>query len=346
MRRRGLVSVLTAVTIVAAACSPNPSASPGGSTAAVASSGPGAGTCAKMNYVPYVFHVPPTIPLIAVFEKGVNDAARDYSGPPYCIKTAFLAPPGFDTAKEAQLLDAALAQSPAAIAVSLPDASALEPGIKRALEAGIPVVITDTGGTESLQLGDLVIAYVAQDETPVSVEHGKRLAAAGAKNVMCVNDNPGTSALSVRCKGILDGMTAGGGTSKEVGASNADPIAMKNALEAALRADPTIDGIDGVFTGDYQVALQAVQELGISDRIKAVGSFDYQPGLDVLNDIKAGKVTFATSIDPYMQGYVPMMLLALWLANHSIPNYHALTATGGIFVDKTNVDVFIKLAGG
>jgi simple sugar transport system substrate-binding protein len=342
MRRLRLVAVLTAVTIVSAACSPtaSPVSSPGQSGAT------GSSTCTEQRYVPYVFHVPPSIPLIAVFEKGVNDAARDFSGPPYCIRTAFLAPPGFDTAKEAEILDAALAQNPAAIAVSVPDMSALGPGIKRALDAGIPVVTTNTGEVETLQLGDLVIAYVAGDEYPVAFEHGRRFAALGAKNVMCVNDNPGTSALTVRCNGIHDAMVEAGGTSKEIGASNADLVAMKNTLEAALRADPTFDAIGGVYSGDYQVALQAIDELGIGDRIKAVGSVEFQPGLEVLNDIKAGKLAFATSIDPYMQGYVPIMLLALWLENNSIPNYRTITKMGGIFVDKSNVDHFITLSGG
>jgi simple sugar transport system substrate-binding protein len=332
MHSRFTVSLAT-LALLAAACSAAPSTAPGASGAT--------GTCTSTRYVPYVFHVPPSIPFISVFKKGMDQAAADFAGPPYCIKTEFLAPDKFDTAQMAQILDAALAKNPQALVVAFPDASALEPGIKRALDKGLPVITVNTGQEEALALG--VLTHVAEDEVSVSQLHGRLFAEAGAKAVMCVNDNPGTSVLTVRCNGIEASMKAAGGTSFEFPASNADSVQMKNALIAGLRAHPEVDAIAGLYSGDYQIGLQAIEAVGKKGQIK-VGIFDWQPGTQALDDIKAGNLLFASSQGPYLQGYVPIQLMALQLAFHQIPNEHALTNTGGAIANKDNVDIYLELA--
>ncbi len=344
--RKAVAIVATAAILTACGSNtPSQSSAAGGAASAAAPAASAAAapatSCDKPNYVPYVFHVPPSIPFIAVFKKGVDQAAKDYSGPPYCITTEFLAPDKFDTAQQAQILDAALAKSPVALALAFPDKSALGPGLKRALDSGIPVITVNAGEEDALAAG--VLTHVAEDETSVSFNHGARFAAAGAKSVMCVNDNPGTNVLTLRCDNIKKAMEAGGGTSFELPASNADPLQMKNALIAGLTSHPDVDAIGGVYSGDYQIALQAIDAVGKTGKIM-VGVFDWQPGTQVLDDIKAGKVLFASSQGPFLQGYLPIQLLALQLIYKQIPNTHQLTNSGGVFADKTNADQYLELA--
>jgi simple sugar transport system substrate-binding protein len=327
-------ALLAGVALLIGACNTS-------STTAPESSGGTATSCSSTQYVPYVFHVPPSIPFISVFKKGMDQAAADFAGPPYCLKTEFLAPDKFDTAQMAQILDAALAKNPAGLVVAYPDASALQPGVERALGKGLPVITVNTGQEEALSIG--VLTHVAEDEVSVSQLHGKLFADAGAKHVMCVNDNPGTSVLTVRCNGIEDSMTAAGGDSFEFPASNADSVQMKEALIAGLRAHPEVDAIAGLYSGDYQIGLQAIDAVGKTGQI-SVGIFDWQPGTQVLDDIKAGNILFASSQGPYLQGYIPIQLMALELAFHQIPNEHALTNTGGVIANKDNVDLYEALA--
>ncbi|MGO7388878.1 substrate-binding domain-containing protein, partial [Rhizobium ruizarguesonis] len=86
-----------------------------------------------------------------VVKNCVNAAAKDMG-----ISVDYRAPDTFDMVSMGQLIDAAVNQKPDGLIVSIPDASALGPSIKKAVAAGIPVISINSGSDVSKELGALL----------------------------------------------------------------------------------------------------------------------------------------------------------------------------------------------
>ena len=84
-----------------------------------------------------------------------------------------------------------------------------DPAIKAAVDAGIPVMVYNSGGIEKAkELGAL--NYIGSDEYLAGKAGGEYFAKHGATKVICVNTVPGAANLEARCKGVNDGMTEAG----------------------------------------------------------------------------------------------------------------------------------------
>ena len=87
--------------------------------------------------------------------------------------------------------------------------------IKAAVDAGIPVIVFNAGGYEKAEeLGAL--NYIGSDEYLAGKAGGEYIAKNGATKVLCVNTIPGAANLEARCKGVIDGVTAAGGTAEQL----------------------------------------------------------------------------------------------------------------------------------
>ena len=105
------------------------------------------------------------------------------------------------------LIDAAVAKKPSGLVVSIPNADALSPSIKKAVAAGIPVVSMNSGSDVFKDLG--ILAHVGQTEFQAGLGAGKRFKDAGVKNAVCFNQEVGNQALTLRCNGFFTGMGLG-----------------------------------------------------------------------------------------------------------------------------------------
>ena len=99
----------------------------------------------------------------------------------------------------ASLIDAAIAKKPTGLVVSIPNTEALRPAIKRATDAGIPVVSMNSGSDVLRDLG--VLAPRRQTEYEAGLGVGERFKAAGVKNAVCFNQEVGNQALTLRATG-------------------------------------------------------------------------------------------------------------------------------------------------
>ncbi len=246
--------------------------------------------------------------------------------------------------QEGQLIEAAIAKQPDGIFVSLPDCDALKPAVQQAIEAGIPVMSFNSGASCFKEAGSLV--HVAEDGITAGIGAGERLAALGAKNVICLNHEVGNAILEDRCNGIAQAIEKAGGKSTVVPTSLADPSVTKGALEAAFLKDPTIDAIGGEWGGGPSPAVidQTLTELGLNGKV-IVSYFD--PGSDTMPMIKDGKVAFMTSQVPFNQGYLPVEFLAAYIRYGVLPGGPSgVVDNGGFFITKDNVDKIMELVKG
>jgi len=271
-------------------------------------------------------------PFWSVIKRGVDQGAKDMGA-----QAIYEAPPTFDVVAQSHLIDSAVAAHPDGIVVSIPEPNALGPSIKAAIAAGIPVISINAGAEVAKSLGILV--HVGQAEVLAGLAGGQKMGAAGVKHALCVNQQVGVGTLEQRCKGFTDGMKQFGATVKEIGVNGNNPTQTQQTIEAAIQHDPTIDGVMALGPQGSLPAIKALQDLNKAGQIK-LATFDLTP--DVLQAIKAGQMMFAIDQQPYLQGYLPIMLLTLYKTNlNAVAN--DVVQTGPSFITKDNVDKVIQL---
>jgi simple sugar transport system substrate-binding protein len=281
-----------------------------------------------------VTHGQASDPFWSVVKNGVDQAAKDEG-----VTVSYQAPGTFDMVAMSRLIDAAVASKPDGLVVSIPDANALGPSIKKAVEAGIPVVSINSGSDVYKSLG--VLTHVGQTEYEAGLQGGQQMAAAGVKNALCINQEVGNAALDLRCKGFTDAMAKAGGKVKVLAVELANPTDTKNRISGAIRSGGSVDGILALGPTGSTPALQVLQSGNLLDKIK-LATFDLSP--EVLQAVRDGKMLFAIDQQQYIQGYLPIVFLTLFKKYGTIPGTGGVITTGPAFVTKDNAAQVIDLS--
>jgi simple sugar transport system substrate-binding protein len=222
-----------------------------------------------------------------------------------------------------------------AIAVTLAQPNALKPAVEGAVAAGIPVVAFNSGINEWKSMG--AMEYFGQDETLAGETAGKRLVSEGAKKVICVVQEQGSVALEARCAGVKAGL--GGVPVENLNVNGTDLPSVESTITAKLQQDPSIDYI---VTLGAPIALTAVKSVEGAGSNAKVGTFDTNAAL--VSAINDGTVQWAVDQQPYLQGYLAVDSLWLYLNNKNVIGGGQATLTGPSFVDKTNIESVAALA--
>ena len=107
-----------------------------------------------------------------------------------------------------------------------------------------------------------------------------------------------------------------------------------------IPASVAADGIDGVLATNSLGGLAAAKAVAGQD-VK-VGTFDLGP--DVLKAVEKGELAFAVDQQPYLQGYLPIEMLALRARYGILPAQHDVVATGPNFVTRDNAAQALELS--
>ncbi len=274
-----------------------------------------------------VTHGPASSKFWAIVRNGVTSAARRYD-----VLVDYRAPDVYSLARMSAMIDEAVATRPDGLVVSIPE-DGLAPAIRRAVQAGIPVVSINSGSDIFRSLG--VLAHVGQIEDRAGLEAGRRLAASGVRRALCVNQQVGNRGLDARCAGLERAMRDAGGSSRVLGVADdspATPVRIARAVAAG--------GIQGILATNSLSGLAAAKGLGTTD-VK-IGTFDLTP--DVLDAVQRGALSFAIDQQPYLQGYLPVEMLALRARYGLLPSEGDVIATGPHFVTRADVAKTIELS--
>ena len=257
----------------------------------------------------------------SVVKNGIVAGAKDAG-----VQVEYRSPETFDMVAMSQLIDAAVNQKPAGLIVSIPDASALGPSIKKAVAAGIPVISMNSGSDVSKSLGALL--HVGQDEYSAGKAAGEKLKEMGGKEGICVNQEVGNVALDLRCKGFADGF---GGKVTVLPVSN-DPADVQAKMKAALSSNDAVDTVMALGAGTAgEPSLAAVKDVGKSGKVN-VATFDLSANF--LKAVAAGDAAFAIDQQQYLQGYLPVIFLANYAKYGLIPGGNVPSGPNLITKDK------------
>jgi simple sugar transport system substrate-binding protein len=242
-----------------------------------------------------------------------------------------------DLADMARIVEQASAANPDGIIVTIADFDVLSGPITDAVDKGIPVITINSGTHEqSEQLGALL--HVGQPEYDAGFGAGKKAKAAGVTKFLCVNHYITNPASVERCKGYADAL--GGDLGSQMIDSGQDPGEIKNKVIAHLRANPDTNGILTLGPTSAHPTLAALEQIGRAGDIH-FGTFDLSG--EIAKAIKAGVIAFAIDQQPYLQGYLPVVILTNLARYGVLPSGNINSGPG--FVVKNNIALVEKYAG-
>ena len=214
-----------------------------------------------------------------------------------------------------QLIDAAVAKKPTGLVVSIPNAEALSPSIKKAIDAGIPVVSMNSGSDVFKDLG--IKAHVGQTEFQAGLGAGERFKAAGVKNAVCFNQEVGNQALTLRCNGFFTGLgLADPSTGKVLTGKISDPAAHAGHDRGGAPVRPD----DRRHPDPRPVRRRSRRSTPSPPRASTVHLATFDLSADVLTAIKDGKMDFAIDQQQFLQGYLPIVILTNYARDPEPPD--------------------------
>jgi len=222
------------------------------------------------------------------------------------------------------------------IAVSAPNPDAIEGALQTAEDAGVAIVTMNSGSAVFKDLG--AFTHVGQDEFIAGQEAGIKFQEAGVTKVLCPIQEQNNIGLQERCDGAAD--TFGNVENLQLSAGLADLAQSQAEIQAALEADPEIDGIFALNADIATAAAQPAAEAVGRDMV--IGTVDLSG--DAVQAIADGELAFAIDQQQYAQGYMSVVLLYLNLLNgHELGGGQPMY-TGPGFVVQDNAELVQELA--
>ena len=335
MRARRLVFALTAavMALTAAACSGGSNEPAPAETVQAAAQNEPVRQPERNVDIAMVTHGEASAPFWAIVKKGVDQAAREMGA-----TVAYSAPDVYEPHRMRELIELAIASRPDGLVVTIPDADALAPALEQARKAGIPTIAINSGQSVYRGLGALL--YVGQPEYDAAFAAGRRMAAAGVRNAICVNHAQGITSLEERCRGFAEALAKAGAGARVVTVDLQEREAAIRRISAAV-SSRAVDGVLTLGPGGATPALEALRATRRLGEI-AFGTFDLSP--EVLRAVKAGQMEFAIDQQPFLQGYLPIVLLTQYELYGVLPAQGAVVPTGPSFVTARDVARVMRLS--
>jgi simple sugar transport system substrate-binding protein len=271
-------------------------------------------------------------PFWVIVRNGIDAAARQLD-----VSVSYRAPDTYSIPRMRTLIDAAVAGRPDGLVVSIPSPG-VERSIRRAVAAGIPVISINSGSQTYRRLG--VLAHIGQPEDEAGAAAGRRLAGAGVRRGLCVNQQTGNVGLDLRCRGFTRAIRRAGGDADILSVDVQDRAGTRQRLTEAIRSQR----IDGVLTLDTQgadAALDAIRSGGPAGRVR-LATFDLSPG--VLEAVRDGRMRFAVDQHAYVQGYLPVVLLTQRIRYGLFAAEGKVLPTGPTFVTRATAERILRLS--
>jgi ribose transport system substrate-binding protein len=226
---------------------------------------------------------------------GVEQAARDFK-----VDVLWNGPQNeTDFARQIEIVDSMIAQQVSAIAISATDERALIAPLERAIKAGIPVTIFDSGVNI-----DNYVSFIATGNFEAGCMGARTLAGflQHSGDIAMVMQKPGGTSTVLREQGFEQTIAEEYPQLKIVDRQYcmADAARSRSVAEDILTAHPNLSGIFASSEAASLGAIQAVRGRALSGKVKLV-TFDFsKTHVEALRD---GTVSAMMVQDPFHLGY-------------------------------------------
>ncbi|SUZ33380.1 hypothetical protein ROE7235_03150 [Roseibaca ekhonensis] len=246
-------------------------------------------------------------------------------------------PPTGDLADMARIIEQAAAAQPDGIITTLADFDVLSGPIRAAVDQGIDVIIMNSGTPDQArEVGALM--YVGQPEYDAGFAAGQRAAGDGVGSFLCVNHYISSPSSTERCQGFADGL--GIDLGNQMIDAGQDPAEIKNRVLAYLNTNPDTDAVLTLGPTSADPTILALQENGMAGDIY-FGTFDL--GENIVAGIKDGTIQWGIDQQPFLQAYLPVVVLANYDRYGVLPGNNINSGPG--FVTASGLEKVEEFAG-
>lgn len=295
-KRIGLATIAASAALLLAACG-----GPAGVTGENTSTDGAAAPAETTMTVALITHSTPGDTFWDIVRKGAESAAAKDG-----IELLYSSDP--DGARQSQLVEQAIDQGVDGIIVTLAKPEAMSAAVQKAVDAGIPVFSINSGEEAWEAMG--VMAHFGQDELVAGQAAGDKFNELGAQHVLCVIQEQGHVGLESRCQGVGETLE---GEMEVVYVTAADPTNIQSTITAKLQTDDSIDYVLTLGAPQSPIALDSINEAGSSAKL---ATFDMNA--EVVASLEAGDLEFAVDQQPYLQGYLAVDSVWLWVNNANV----------------------------
>jgi ribose transport system substrate-binding protein len=269
---------------------------------------------------------------------GVEAAAKKFPD----VQATFWVPQIEDIPGQISTVEAWIAAKYQALSLAPSDPKAMAGVIKRALEAGIPVITHDTdapGTGRYFYLGTGNYAFGrAAGEAMLKLLGGPE-AARGKKVIIITGSLTALNSLE-RIKGFRDVVEPAGVVVVDVLNDREDVSTAVSLVEAALSAYPDLAGIYGVYAASTTGLARALETAGKTDQIIGVGVDTIKEHLQFL---EKGALDTVVGQRQYYMGYHSVTLMRIAVKYGIEKLIAALATTGALQAQGLSKSEIIKL---
>lgn len=211
------------------------------------------------------------------------------------------------------------------------DYKTLVPAIKKANEAGLPII----NYCNELAAGGDYVSFIGLDEEKLAYETTKYIIEklGGKGNAVILEGPPGALTAELRLKGVKKAVAESPGI--KVLASQTANYNRAQAMQVMENLLQQFPKIDAVFAANDETALGAIQALEAAGRLQGT----LVSGCDATENgcaaVKAGKLTVTVNYQGFKQGYEAVKAAVDYLQGKQVPKRKMLEV---ILVDQSNVD--------
>ncbi len=324
--------------------------------------GPLAATTARAADAKFVLisHAPDSDSWWNTIKNAIKQADEDFN-----VQTDYRNPPNGDLSDMSRLIEQAAARNYDGVIATIADYDVLKGSMKKVTDKRIPLVTINSGTEQqSKELG--AIMHIGQPEYVAGKAAGMKAKEAGVKSFLCVNHYATNPASFERCRGFADAI--GVDFKSSTLDAGTDPTGIQTKVEAYLRNHPDTGGVLALGPNSAEPTIKALKNMGKAGKIW-FATFDFSD--DIAKAIQDGTIQFAIDQQPYLQGYIPVAVLAIVKKDHITdpvkieaalkanpkfqkrlsdyglqPVYDPTTIRSGPgFITKANVDKVVKFAG-
>ena len=282
-------------------------------------------TSDKKITIKMITHGQATDPFWNVVRNGAKDAAQDLG-----ISVQYQSPQNFDMVTMSRMIDAVIATNPDGLILSVPDIPALKKSIISASKNNIPIIVINAG-SKIIEEVD-ILTYIGQSEYKAGMKAGQEMVKHNVKSVLCINHEIGNISLDQREQGFRRVLSENDITVKTIPIDASDPSETRETIRAYLSTNKTIDGILTLGPLGALPIMNLLKDIDKKNNIK-LATFAFTP--EIIDGIMNGRVLFALDAQQYLQGYLPVILMNLYITNRNTPAYKMLE-TGPSIINIDN----------
>lgn len=260
-------------------------------------------------------------------KQGAEKAAKEFN-----VDISFEGPDKeTNVQQQVDQLNNAMAKSPQALAIAALDSKAVEGVLQDAKSKNIPVIAFDSGVDS-----DIPLATASTDNKASAAEAAKHMAQliGNEGKVAIIGHSQTATSGTDRRDGFVDWLKANAPkvTIVDIQYGDGDQLKSTDLAKTILTANPDLKGMYGTNEGSAIGVVNAVQELGISGKLKVVG---FDSGKAQIDAIKSGLMAGAITQNPVGIGYETVKAAVAAIKGEKLEK---VIDTGFYWYDKSNID--------